>query len=190
MAEKNPTLAPEKVRAVLTTKWTKAGYRPITVRSIESYVIESNLDQDSDAFSMVIGDHENALNALLNRDGEIRVQLFGVGLDVSYLLTGIVDDLDKGEDGRITITGRDNSSIATDTTALAGRWIGQKADKFIEKRARELGVTTRFNLAPGPSKKVVKTDGSESEWEFWYRLIRKEGQWLWFTSDGWLTSVD
>jgi len=188
VAEKNPTLAPEKVRAVITTNWGKSGYRPVPVRSIESYMVESNLDQDSDNFSIVIGDPQNILNDLLNRDNEIRVQLFGVGLDVSYLLTGIVDDVDKVEDGRITLTGRDNSSIAADTTAEAGKWRGRRANDFIEERARRLGVTTRFNLAPGPTKKTIKTDGSESEWELWYRLLRKEKQWLWFSSDGWLTS--
>jgi len=151
-------------------------------------MIESNLDQDSDQFSLVIGDHQNVLNDLLGRDNEIRIQIFGVGLDVAYLLTGIVDDVDKGEDGRITLTGRDNSAIAADTTAEAGMWRKQRANDFIESRARSLGMTTRFNLAPGPTKKTIKTDGSESEWEFWYRLLRKEQQWLWFSSDGWLTS--
>ena len=183
-----PTLDPSKVRAVITTKWTNSGYQPVVVRSIESYFIESNLDQDSDNFSLVIGDPKNALSAMRNRDSEIRVQLFGVGTDIPYLLTGLVDDVDVAEDGRVILTGRDYSAIATDTLAKANLWRSQKTEKFIEGRATDLKLTTRFKLTPGKVHKTIRTDGSETEWELWYRLVRKENQWLWFTSNGWLVS--
>jgi hypothetical protein len=146
------------------------------------------MDQDSDNFSIVIGDPRNVLGVLLNRDNEIRVQIFGVGADVAYLLTGIVDDIDLSEDGRLTLTGRDNSAIATDTMADAGKWTFVKPDRFIQRQAQDLKLTDKFSLMPTSTKKTVKTDGSETAWEFWYRLIRKEKQWLWFTSDGILTS--
>lgn len=181
-------LHPERVRAVITTPWTDTGYIPITVRSIESFYIESNMDQDSDNFNIVVGDPRNQLSSLMYRDGEIRIQLFGIGHNVDYLLTGIVDDVEHSDDGRYIITGRDRSAIAADTIAAPGKWLEQRANEFIEKQARDMGVTSKFSLADGPVLKTVRTDGSETAWELWYRLIRKEQQWLWFTSDGRLVS--
>lgn len=179
---------PERARAVITTPWVGESYKPITVRSIESFFIESNMDQDADNFEIVIGDPRNHLTSLMNRDGEIRVQLFGVGLDVDYLLTGIVDDVQHSDDGRFVLTGRDRSAIAADTIAKPGKYKHQRANEFIEAQARALNITSKFALASGPVYKTIRTDGTETEWELWYRLIRKEQQWLWFTSDGRLVS--
>jgi prophage tail gpP-like protein len=125
---------------------------------------------------------------MLNRDSEIRVQLFGVGVDISYLLTGIVDDIEFSEENRYTLTGRDVSSIAADTIADAGLWRQQRADEFIKKRVQELKMTSKFNMAKEIKHPVFRTDGSETEWEFWYRLIRHDSHWLWFSSDGTLNS--
>jgi prophage tail gpP-like protein len=178
---------PERARAVVTTNWS-GGYKPVVLKSIESFQIDCNMDQDADSFNLSIGDPRNNLTALLNRDGEIRIQIFGIGLDAEYLFTGFVDDVEKTESGTISLTGRDRSSIAVDTMATPGKWRQQRADEFIKKRALELGVTNKFNFAGQPVLKVIRQDGSETEWEFWYRLIRKEQMWLWFTSDGTLVA--
>jgi len=183
-----PALDPELIRAVVTTKWGASGYRPGIIRTVESYMIESNMDQDSDPFELTFGDPGKTLTALLRRDSEIHVQIFGIGVDVPYLMTGIADDVDFNEQNSFVLSGRDRSSIAADTIAEPGLWRAQRVDEFIRKRATELKVATKFNLASGYTKKVIKTDGSETEWEFWYRLIRHEGDWLWFSSDGTLNS--
>ena len=177
---------PERARAVITTKWS-GGYKPVVIKSIEAFQIDTNLDQDADSFSLVIGDPRNNLDALLNRDSEIRIQIFGIGLDAEYLFTGYVDEVEKNEGGALTLTGRDKSSLAVDTMATAGKWKDQRAHEFIKKRAQALGIT-KFNLAGQPVLKTIRQDGSETEWEFWYRLIRKEQMWLWFTSDGTLVA--
>ena len=178
---------PERARAVITTRWT-SGYKPVVVKNIESFTIDSNLDQDSDSFNITIGDPHNQLSALRTRDGEIRIQIFGIGVDADYLLTGIVDDVDQTEGGSISLAGRDRSAIAVDTMAIAGKWKDQRADEFIIKRAKELKLTNKFKFAGQPVLKVIRQDGSENEWEFWYRLIRKEKMWLWMTSDGTLVA--
>jgi prophage tail gpP-like protein len=183
-----PALDPELIRAVVTTKWGASGYRPGIIRTVESYMIESNLDQDSDPFELTFGDPGKTLTALLRRDSEIHVQIFGIGVDVPYLMTGIADDVDFNEQNSFVLTGRDRSSIAADTIAEPGLWREQRANDFIRKRATELKVATKFNLAGEQTRKTFKTDGSETEWEFWYRLIRHEGMWLWFSSDGTLNS--
>jgi prophage tail gpP-like protein len=178
---------PERARAVITTEWS-GGYKPVVIKSIESYQIDTNMDQDSDSFNLAVGDPRNNLVALMNRDGEIRIQIFGVGLDAEYLFTGLVDDVEQTESGTINLSGRDRSCIAVDTMATAGKWKEQRADEFIKKRALGLGVTNKFKLAGQPVLKTIRQDGSETEWEFWYRLIRKEQMWLWFTSDGTLVA--
>lgn len=185
--QKPTGLHPERARAVITTKWS-GGYKPVIVKSIESFMIDTNMDQDADSFEMQIGDPFNHLAALKSRDGEIRIQIFGIGLQTDYLLTGLIDEVEVNESGSVTLTGRDRSSIATDTQAVAGKWKNRRAHEFIEERARKLNIANSYSFATGPVKKTIRQDGSETEWEFWYRLIRREQMYLWFTPDGRLVS--
>jgi prophage tail gpP-like protein len=185
--QKPTELHPERARAVITTDWA-GGYKPVVVKKIESFMIDTNMDQDADSFEMVVGDPTNQLAALKNRDGEIRIQIFGIGLQTDYLLTGLVDEVEVTDTGSVTLSGRDRSSIACDTQAVAGKWQERRANEFIEERAKKFNIATRYNLAVGPVKKTIRQDGSETEWEFWYRLIRREQMYLWFTPDGALVS--
>src|SRR6266542_463514 len=182
------SLDPANIRAVITTKWTKSGYRPVTLRGIESYRVDSQMDQDADTFTIVMGDPRNALGASLNRDSEVRIQLFGLGKNVTYLHTGIVDEAEFDEENRLTLTGRDLSAVAADTTAIAGIWRNMKINDFIAMRVKALKIGAQLNLAHTRVRPKISTDGSETEWEMWYRLVRSQSQWLWFTSDGVLTS--
>jgi hypothetical protein len=187
---KFPSLAPENIRAVVTTKW-KNGYRPVALSNIESYRVDSQLDNDSDAFSITFGDPTNQLRASLNRDNEVRIQLFGLGKNISYLHTGIVDDLEYDEENRLVMTGRDLSSIAADTDADPGVWRKMRATDFIKMRADDLKMGqsgVRYALTKTQVQPKISTDGSETEWELWYRLIRNQSHWIWFTPDAVLTS--
>ena len=87
-------LNPSKCRAVVTTEWdTDRKYRRRTFSTVESYWIDSAFDNDSDQWEIQLGDPDAALMALLKRDAEVRVQLFGVGQNIEYLHTGFADEI-------------------------------------------------------------------------------------------------
>src|SRR6266496_734650 len=108
--ELNPGIA--GVRALVTTRWGGRAYRPRIVRAIESYTVDSALDSDADTWNIAIGDPYGELVDTLDRDSEVRVQLFGVGSGPDYMMTGIADEIEFGDDGILTLTGRDYSSLA------------------------------------------------------------------------------
>ena len=128
---------------------------------------------------------------LFNRDSEIRVQLFGVGSgqdQSGYMMTGIADDVSTDEMGMIHLAGRDMSSLATDSTVPPTFYKRMRAVDLIKKQALELGIPGPFRLVDkGSVRKILRTDGSETYWEFWYRLARNEKMWLWAGPDGSLT---
>src|SRR5215831_8997099 len=181
----HPDLHPNitTVKAVVTTRWKGSAYRPLTVNSLESYYVDTSLDNDADAWTMDIGDPYGDLKALLHRDNEVRVQLFGVGRKLHYIMTGIADDVDF-QDGTWTVAGRDLSSLATDSAVLPHRWAKARAWSIVKSQAHELGFKDTNLSHTGIVKKVQYTDGSETYWDFWYRLYRQEKMWLWTTPTG------
>lgn len=183
-------LDPTQVKAVLTSKWEGSGsYKAQTVHRVEQYNVETAIDTDADSWSLELGNIDGDLNDALTRNTEIRVQIFGAGADIVYLMTGITDDVSYTESGTIQLSGRDLSSIATDSVHIPQTYRGLNAAEIIRQEAQELGFE-KFNLAPVPGgPKRQYTDGSETYWEFWYRLIRKEKLWLWCEPDGTLTSA-
>ena len=182
----------ENVRAILTTPWGARGYKPRTLRQIESYYVDTALDNDTDPFAIEIGDPEGDLMKVLKRNNEVRIQIFGVdskGRGTDYLLTGIADEISYDERGVMRFTGRDLSSIAVDSTIPPGQYRRVRAWKVVEKQARQLRIGGRLNLSKtGQVKKAQYTDGSESYWEFWHRLYRKEQMWIWFGPQGYLNA--
>jgi prophage tail gpP-like protein len=182
-----PDLHPsiDKVRAVVTTKWGKSGYRPLVIHSIESYYVDTALDNDADLWTITIGDPYGEFLDMLKRDSEVRVQLFGAGKGGAiFLMTGIADEVEYDETGTIVITGRDLSSLAIDSTCPPHRYEQTKAWSIVEKQAKEIGFR-HTKLARGNMvKKVQNTDGNETYWEFWYRLYRKEKMWVWTEPTG------
>jgi len=174
-----------KCKAVITTKWDTKTYRPFTVENVESYFADTALDNDSDAFQLEIGDPEHKMIETLSRDNEVRVQVFGVAWGANLLFTGLADSVTFDETGVLTINGRDMSSLAVDSMMKPQLWQSIKASDLIPKQARDLGMTGPFHIT---EKSVVKklqfTDASESYWDFWYRLVRKDQMWIWTEPDG------
>jgi len=179
----NPSIS--KVRAIITTQWGKSGYRPIVVRAIENYFVDSALDNDADGFDIGFADPMGKFLDLFKRDAEIRVQLFGIGKQgTNFIVTGVADDAAYDDQGSITISGRDYSSLATDSTAPPKQYRKKTGWSIVADQAGDLGFP-RLNLShAGKRHNTIYTDGSESYWEFWYRLYRDDKQFLWCEPDG------
>lgn len=173
------------IRAIVTTKWTNKGYRPLTVSSIEGYYVDTALDNDADTWQVEIGDPDGVLMPMIQRDNEVRVQLFGFRpTGASFIVTGVADNLAYSEDGSWTVTGRDLSSLAVDSTVPPQFFKHVRAHAIVQRQAAALGFK-KHNLAHAKQvKKKQYSDGSESYWDFWYRLYRKEKMWIWTEPDG------
>jgi hypothetical protein len=182
------------VRALITSRWGKSGYRPRVVRNIETYYVDTSLDNDTDPWTLEIGDPRGEYLDTLKRDNEVRVQIFGVGSKASGipLLTGFADDVEYGDDGTLRFTGRDFSSLAVDSAVPPNQYRHIQAWRLVQQQAREIGFTRTRLAKTGPTGPVIKksqyTDGSETYWEFWYRLYRKERMWLWTEPEGTLVA--
>jgi prophage tail gpP-like protein/cell wall-associated NlpC family hydrolase len=182
-----PDLRPNvfNVRAIITTRWGNSGYRPLVVPKIESYYVDTALDSDADTWTCDIGDPNGDLLEMLDRDNEVRVQLFGVGTEgTNYVVTGLADEISYDEEGTMTVTGRDMSSLATDSTVRPSQFRHVRAWAIVEEQAKDIGFRATNLARSGIIKKLQQTDGSESYWEFWWRLYRKEKMWIWTDPDG------
>jgi len=179
------SLDPTKVKAIITTRWSGSAYKSATIRRIESYSISSQLDSDADPWSLDVGNPDADLNPVLTRDNEVRVQVFGAGQNTTVpLLNGFMDDVTYTEQGTLSMTGRDMSAIPVDSDHFPMVYRNMSPTKIIELEARELGFS-RFSIQKingGPLKQ--ETDGSEKYWEFWYRMVRKDGYYIWVTAAG------
>lgn len=179
----NPSIS--NVRAIITSRWGKSGYRPTTFRNLETYFIDTALDNDADSWEVTLADPHGKYLELLERDAEIRMQLFGVGQQgADFLMTGVADDATYDQDGTITLTGRDYSSLATDSTVPPKRYRKKTGWSIVEQQAKELGFQKRTLSHRGRIHNNLVTDGSESYWEFWYRLYRKDQMYLWCEPNG------
>lgn len=179
-----PELRPDirDLRAVVTTRWKGSSYIDKSIYSVESFYIDSALDNDADQWNLILGDPRGELLELAVRDSEVRCQLFGLGRD-NFMITGIADNA-RYTGGSWNLTGRDYSSLATDSTVSPNHFRQVRAWAVVEQQAKQLGFR-KTNLAHGRMvRKIFFTDGSESYWDFWYRLYRKEQMWLWCDPDG------
>jgi len=181
-----PTL--KNVRGILTTKWQR-GYRPLVVDTIESYYMDSSLDNDSDTWNLSVGDPEGKYLALLERDNEVRVEIIGVQAQANgHILSGIADEIVYDDQGTVNLSGRDMASLALDSFAEPRLYKMVKSWAIIGPQARQLGFPSTSILKTGTVNKTQRTDGSETYWEFWYRLIRKDKMWLWCAPNGTLVA--
>src|SRR6266576_2103811 len=97
----------KNMRAIITTRWGKSGYRPLIMHSIESYYVDTAMDSDSDPWAINIGDPTGEYFELLERDNEVRVELFGAGSGAGengYIMTGMADSVTWSDDGVMVIT--------------------------------------------------------------------------------------
>jgi len=178
----------KNVRAVITTKWTR-GYRPLVIRTVESYYIDQSLDNDADVWQIEIGDPVGQYTALLQRDSEVKVEIIGVGGGVSgHIVTGYADEITYTNEGTVTLNGRDLAALALDSFAEPKQYRHAKAWAIIGTQSRQIGFQRTSLLKGQQVKKLQYTDGSETYWEFWYRLIRKEKMWLWCSPNGTLVA--
>jgi prophage tail gpP-like protein/uncharacterized protein YcbK (DUF882 family) len=180
-----------KVRALVTTRWGNGGYTPRTMRGIQEYFVDSALDTDTDQWSLQIADPHLEMSELLERDNEVRVQLYGAG-GTGYILTGIADEVNYTEEGTHTLTGRDLSALAVDSMVEPGVFRHIRADRLVGSQAKKIGFARTSLASTGPNgpivKKLQRTDGSETYWEFWYRLYRREKMWIWTEPNGLLVA--
>jgi prophage tail gpP-like protein/murein DD-endopeptidase MepM/ murein hydrolase activator NlpD len=184
------SLIPGNLRASLQTEWGRNEARRYrTFRgNIESYFIDNAMDNDADSWQIVLGDPDADMIALLKRDAEVIASIYGLGAGRLYLGSGIADTIGFNTDGIWTIAGRDISAVATDSIAKPQQFNHARAAKIIARQARELKIGGRLHLAPTKVYKREYTDGSETYWEFWYRILRKDKMWLWAGPDGSLNS--
>lgn len=177
-----------QVIATITSKFGRRGYYGLPVSRVKDFTIDSALDTDTDQWSITIGDPQSELIALLKRDSEVRVRLVkrGSGTAIEPLMAGYADVIGLTEDGTLSMQGRDLSAAAVDDTAEPFHWHGVRPDKVIISQARERGFSN-FRVAKVGVIPNITTDGSESVWEFWYRMVRKKKMWIWVEPDGFLT---
>src|SRR3954466_13345812 len=71
-----PDLRPDvmNVHAVVTTKWGNSTYAPLTIPRLESYYVDTALDNDADTWSIEIGAPRGEYMRLFERNSEIRCQ--------------------------------------------------------------------------------------------------------------------
>lgn len=177
----------KKVVALITAEaQAGSGYREFPVQRVEAYSVDTSMDQDSDTFSLDIGDPNHDLAFLLRRDNEVRVTLLTEASDktITRLQTGIADQVQyTGEDGLLSISGRDLSCLATDSQADPGRLYSVLPHVLVKQQANDLGIK-KTQLIEVDKFGRTYTDGSETFWEFWYRLYRKRKKWIWLEPDG------
>lgn len=167
--------------ATISTKWTgQRSYRGLPLSRVENYQIDSALDTDTDQFSVDIGDPTGSLLDMLRRDNEVRVSLSAMIRSAKPVpvLKGIADLVALREDGTISVQGRDMSSIAVDTTAPPVSLRAVQPHKLIAQRAHSLGIS-QVSVSSVNTIRSIFTDGSESEWDFWYRMVRRKQMWIW-----------
>lgn len=168
-------------KAIITVATGRHGTRQFPVQRVESYTTQQSLDNDADQFSIDIGDSRDQLGLCLDRDNEIRVQLF---LDnekhkLIPIFNGIADVAQRGTDLVLSTQGRDTpSSLAVDSDALPGRWKHVNPETWIKNRAKNLGITNS-RIANMSFINSLYTDGSEKEWALWYRIARTKGFYMW-----------
>lgn len=154
--------------------------REFPVQAVEAYTFETSMDNDADAFSVDIGDPRNKLGVLTERDTEVRATIFAPNVKSKLVpvFTGIADTVDyTSDDFVLSIAGSDLSVLAQ-SEAPPGRWRHVQPAQFIKARAEALGMTVN-RIHKMAEIGTLYTDGSETEWAFWYRIIRQSGMFMW-----------
>jgi cell wall-associated NlpC family hydrolase/prophage tail gpP-like protein len=181
------------VIATVETLWSARQYSRRHLPLVEDYTIDSAMDTDADQFTVTLGDPQAQLMSLFRRNGEVRIQLSGTydgGKTFVPLLKGYADTVDVVHDGTLTLTGRDLSAAAIDDTAEPWSWGGNpRPGKIILKQAKNRGFSRfggllRHPEAIKPLPNPLYTDGSETVWALWYRMIREKRMWIWTQADG------
>jgi cell wall-associated NlpC family hydrolase/prophage tail gpP-like protein len=154
--------------------------REFPTKAVEAYAFETALDTDTDNFSIDIGDPLRKLAILTNRDTEIRITIYNPNTQARLepVFTGIADSAHYSSDDHVlSITGNDLSVLAQ-SDMQPQRWRHVQPAQLIAQRAVALGLSVnRINKMRQIGS--LYTDGSETEWEFWYRIVRDSGFFIW-----------
>lgn len=173
-------------KAIITVATGRHGTRQFPVQRVEQYATDQNIDSDADTFSLDIGDVDNKLALCLDRDNEVRVQLYVDDLlgRPQPIFKGIVDTAVRDTDYVLSMQGRDEpSSLAVDSDALPGRWRHVVPAQWIAQRAHALGISST-KIASMANIASYYTDGSEKEWAAWYRMARMRHMYMWTDNVG------
>jgi cell wall-associated NlpC family hydrolase len=168
-------------KAIVTVQKGKGGLTQYGVRRVESYTTDESMDQDADTFTVQIDDSNRELEAALDRDNEVRVNLFINNAADRFvpIFTGLADTVERDQTYLMTITGRDTpSALAVDTDALPQRWKNVMPQAFIQGQAHTLGISTT-EIAKMSRINSLYTDGTETVWAFWYRIARMREMYMW-----------
>ena len=139
----------------------------------------------ADSFEVQIGDPNGDFLAMLDRNHEVRISIISSSPGAAgHIFTGISDDIGSTQTGVMVVSGRDYSSLALDSICPPVRYKSVKAKYVVANQARKLGFTNISLSDIGEVKKTIRTDGSETYWEFWYRLYRNEKMWLYVGPNG------
>ncbi len=178
----------QAVKAVLTVNHGQGARTRHKLHRVENFFVETAMDNDVDTWGLEIGDSDSHLLPIVTgRDKEIVASITAVATDAYELQRGIADQSSFSERGTMICQGRDLSSIATDSDAPPGEWKHVRPHKFIAQRARDLGFSKMKLSQVSPIMKLY-TDGSETEWEFWWRIYRKKKMYIWTEPDGTLVA--
>lgn len=164
----------------------KGKIRRFNVPRIESWQIEQAIDNDADQFSLDIGDSMGQLLDGLDRDVEVRANVFATGLNgrVWQMFSGLADIDQLASTKTNSIQGRDvPSAILLDTDAEPNRWRGVTPKVFLTDRGKKLGLTD-VSIAPMKEIGTLWTDATEKEWAFWWRIARMGGCYMWTRNTG------
>jgi cell wall-associated NlpC family hydrolase/prophage tail gpP-like protein len=169
------------VHALVQVARGQGATKQYPIRKVEGYQVETAIDTDADAFSVTFGDPTGELLYLTDRDVESKVTLFlsNEAGKVVPIFSGITDEaVFTTDDFNVNLSGRDMSCLAVDSDAPAGRWRHVKPKPFLAARAHKLGMTN-VQIASMREIGTLYTDASETEWAFWYRIVRSRGFFMW-----------
>lgn len=176
----------------------KRGHRRLAVFNnigshVIAYDIDAAMDTDTDAWQIQlgIGNMTGFAQDMLDRDAEVRVNLFAIGSRrVQALHSGFADEITLDETGLMNIQGRDITAVAVDSQHPPQVWHGIRPEVLVAKEARALKIGDRMKLTKARGFKTYATDGSESYWQVWYRFYRKRRMWMWAEPDATLNAME
>lgn len=160
--------------------------------NVSAYDIDSAMDTDTDTWTIQLGIDDPAalVGTVLDRDTEVRVNLYAVGHNgVETLHSGFTDEITLDEQGVMNLQGRDITSVAVDSQHPPQIWHGIRPEILVAREARLLKIGDKLRLTKARGFKTYATDGSESYWQVWYRFYRKRRMWMWAEADGTMNAM-
>jgi prophage tail gpP-like protein len=173
-------------RASVTSTFRGVGDR------VTAYDIDSAMDTDTDNWTVSLGvdDPGGFVQDMLDRDSEVRVNLYALGHGgVETLHSGFADEITLDEQGMMVVQGRDITAVAVDSQHPPQVWHAIRPEVLVAREARLLKIGGSMKLTKARGFKTYATDGSESYWQVWYRFYRKRRMWMWAEADGTLNAM-